>query len=86
MTLKQLIDSRITEVLIKSYGYIDLSPSNQSYKAFKDAEYIAFSITKDGSLHNPIFWFEEEPSLEDEFVLEDNKYISITDYDLCSVY
>lgn len=85
MTLKQLIDSGITEILIKSYGYIDLSPSNQSYKAFKDAEYITFSIDKDGSLNNPTFWFEEEPSLEDEFELKDGKYVSIMDYDLCSL-
>ena len=28
---------------------------------------------------------EEKPSLEDEFELKDGKYVSIMDYDLCSL-
>lgn len=88
-TLKDLIDMGIREVYIKSYGYVEISMLGNTWQPFGNkAKYKRFTIEDaQGFLYNKTFWFaDDEPSLNDKFILKDDKYLSISDFDLACRY
>lgn len=84
MTLQDLVKLRVDNVYIRSYGYTEVTAFGGIWQPFKNCRKIKFRLDKDGSLDNPTFWCEEDPSLDDEFNFIEGKYISVQDYDLCS--
>ena len=84
MTLKDLIDEGVREIYIKSYGYVELSLLGNTWQPFGNkARYIRFVIEGYGDYTSRIFFFDdEEPALDDIFVLEGDKWVSQRDFDL----
>ena len=84
MTLKDLIDEGVREIYIKSYGYVELSLLSSTWQPFGNkARYIRFVIEGYGDYTNRIFFFDdEEPALDDLFVLKGDNWISRRDFDL----
>ena len=86
-TLRELLAQGINIVYIKSYGYNELSEFCSVRQPFSNvANYIPFEV--DSNRHftkNKTLFFDEiEPTLEDVFILDDNKWKSVTAYDLAS--
>ena len=83
-TLANLINEGIKEVFIKSYGYVEASLINSIWQPFGNkARYICFTINRHGDLSNKTFSFDtDEPELNDLFIFRNNRWESITDYDL----
>lgn len=83
-TLKDLIDAGIREIYIKSYGYVELSLLGSTWQPFGNkARYIRFVVEGYGDYTNRTFFFDdEEPALDDIFVLEEGKWLSQRDFDL----
>ena len=85
MTLEQLHTLGIREVYLRSYGYTECSILGDTWQPFGNkAREIKFTLDDYCNLSNPTFWCEEDPELTDKFNLVDGKYISVSDYDLCS--
>ena len=84
MTLKDLIDGGVREIYIKSYGYVELSLLGSTWQPFGNkARYIRFVIKGYDDYTSRTFFFDdEEPTLDDIFVLEDGKWLSQRDFDL----
>ena len=84
MTLKDLIDEDVREIYIKSYGYVELSLLSSTWQPFGNkARYIRFVIEGYGDYTNRICFFDdEEPALDDIFVLKGDNWISRRDFDL----
>ena len=84
MTLKDLIDEGVREIYIKSYGYVELSLLGSTWQPFGNkARYIRFVIEGYGDYTNRIFFFDdEEPALDDLFVLKGDNWVSRRDFDL----
>ena len=84
MTLKDLIDGGVREIYIKSYGYVELSLLGSTWQPFGNkARYIKFVIEGYDDYTSRTFFFDdEEPTLDDIFVLEDGKWLSQRDFDL----
>ena len=84
MTLKDLIDEGVREIYIKSYGYVELSLLGNTWQPFGNkARYIRFVIEGYGDYTSRTFFFDdEEPALDDVFVLEGDKWLSQRDFDL----
>ena len=84
MTLKDLIDEGVREIYIKSYGYVELSLLGNTWQPFGNkARYIRFVIEGYGDYTNRIFFFDdEEPALDDLFVLKGDNWVSRRDFDL----
>lgn len=84
-TLKQLINQGVKEVYLRSYGYTEVSLFGNIWQPFGNkARLIRFTIDEDKELNNSTFWCEEYPTPTDEFTFENDKYISISDFDLCT--
>ena len=83
-TLKDLIDEGIRETYIKSYGYVELPLLGSTWQPFGNkARYIRFVIEGYGDYTNRTFFFDdEEPALDDIFVLKGDNWISRRDFDL----
>lgn len=84
-TLRELLAQGINIVYIKSYGYNELSEFGR--QPFSNvANYIPFEVDSNGHFtkNKTLFFDEIEPTLEDVFILDDNKWKSITAYDLAS--
>ena len=84
MTLKNLIDEGVREIYIKSYGYVELSLLGNTWQPFGNkARYIRFVIEGYGDYTSRTFFFDdEEPALDDIFVLKEGKWLSQRDFDL----
>lgn len=84
MTLKDLIDEGVREIYIKSYGYVELSLLGNTWQPFGNkARYIRFVVEGYGDYTSRTFFFDdEEPALDDIFVLEGDKWLSQRDFDL----
>lgn len=84
MALKDLIDEGVREIYIKSYGYVELSLLGSTWQPFGNkARYIRFVINGYGDYTSRTFIFDdEEPALDDIFVLKDDKWFSQRDFDL----
>lgn len=84
MTLKDLIDEGVREIYIKSYGYVELSLLGNTWQPFGNkARYIRFVIEGYGDYTSRTFFFDdEEPALDDIFVLNKDKWVSQRDFDL----
>ena len=84
MTLKALIDEGVREIYIKSYGYVELSLLGNTWQPFGNkARYIRFVIEGYGDYTSRTFFFDdEEPALDDIFVLKEDKWVSQRDFDL----
>ena len=84
MTLKDLIDEGVREIYIKSYGYVELSLLGNTWQPFGNkARYIRFVIEGYDDYTSRTFFFDdEEPTLDDIFVLKDGKWLSQRDFDL----
>ena len=84
MTLKDLIDEGVREIYIKSYGYVELSLLGNTWQPFGNkARYIRFVIEGYGDYTSRTFFFDdEEPALDDVFVLDGDKWVSQRDFDL----
>lgn len=84
MTLKDLIDKGVREIYIKSYGYVELSLLGNTWQPFGNkARYIRFVVEGYGDYTSRTFFFDdEEPALDDIFVLEGDKWLSQRDFDL----
>ena len=84
MTLKDLIDEGVREIYIKSYGYVELSLLGDTWQPFGNkARYIRFAIEGYGDYTSRTFFFyDEEPALDDIFVLKEGKWLSQRDFDL----
>lgn len=86
-TLRELLAQGINIVYIKSYGYNELSKFGSIWNPFSNmANYIPFEVDSNGNFtkNRTLFFDEIEPTLEDVFILDDNKWKSITAYDLAS--
>ena len=86
-TLRELLAQGINIVYIKSYGYNELSTFGSIWQPFgNEARYIPFEVDSNGNFtKNRTFFFDEdEPTLEDVFILNNNKWESMVDYDLAS--
>lgn len=86
-TLRELLAQGINIVYIKSYGYNELSAFGNIWQPFGNiAKYIPFEVDSNGHFtkNRTLFFDEDEPTLEDVFILDDNKWKSIVDYDLAS--
>ena len=83
-TLKDLIDEGVREIYIRSYGYVELSLLGNTWQPFGNkARYIRFVIEGYGDYTSRTFFFDdEEPALDDIFVLEGDKWLSQRDFDL----
>lgn len=83
-TLKDLIDNRIREIYIKSYGYVELSFLGNTWQPFGNKpRYIRFSIEGYGNYTNRTFFFDDdEPMWDDIFILKGDKWFSQRDFDL----
>ena len=83
-TLKDLIDEGIREIYIKSYGYVELSLLGSTWQPFGNkARYIRFVIEGYGDYTSRTCFFDdEEPALDDIFVLKGDKRVSQRDFDL----
>lgn len=84
MTLKDLIDEGVREIYIRSYGYVELSLLGNTWQPFGNkARYIRFVIEGYGDYTSRTFFFDdEEPALDDIFVLNKDKWVSQRDFDL----
>ena len=84
MTLKALIDEGVREIYIKSYGYVELSLLGNTWQPFGNkARYIRFVVEGYGDYTSRTFFFDdEEPALDDIFVLKEDKWVSQRDFDL----
>lgn len=84
MTLKDLIDEGVREIYIKSYGYVELSLLGNTWQPFGNrARYIRFVVEGYGDYTSRTFFFDdEEPALDDIFVLKEGKWLSQGDFDL----
>ena len=84
MTLKNLIDEGVREIYVKSYGYVELSLLGNTWQPFGNkARYIRFVIEGYGDYTSRTFFFDdEEPALDDIFVLKEGKWLSQRDFDL----
>ena len=84
MTLKDLIDGGVREIYIKSYGYVELSLLGNTWQPFGNkARYIRFVIKGYGDYTSRTFFFDdEEPALDDIFILKEGKWLSQGDFDL----
>ena len=84
MTLKNLIDEGVREIYVKSYGYVELSLLGSTWQPFGNkARYIRFVIEGYGDYTSRTFFFDnEEPALDDIFVLKEDKWVSQRDFDL----
>lgn len=84
MTLKDLIDNGVREIYIKSYGYVELSLLGNTWQPFGNkARYIRFVVEGYGDYTSRTFFFDdEEPALDDIFVLNGDKWLSQRDFDL----
>lgn len=84
MTLKDLIDEGVREIYIKSYGYVELSLLGNTWQPFGNkARYIRFVIEGYSDYTSRTFFFDdEEPALDDIFVLKEGKWLSQRDFDL----
>ena len=84
MTLKDLIDEGVREIYIKSYGYVELSLLGNTWQPFGNkARYIRFVVEGYGDYTSRTFFFDdEEPALDDIFVLKEDKWVSQRDFDL----
>lgn len=80
MTLKDLIDEGVREIYIK----IELSLLGNTWQPFGNkARYIRFVIEGYGDYTSRTFFFDdEEPALDDIFVLKGDKWVSQRDLDL----
>lgn len=86
-TLRELLAQGINIVYIKSYGYNKLSTLGSIWQPFGNrAHYIPFEVDSNGHFtkDRTLFFDEIEPTLEDVFILNNNKWESIVDYDLAS--
>ena len=86
-TLRELLAQGINIVYIKSYGYNELSQFGSVWQPFSNvANYIPFEVDSNGHFtkNKTLFFDEIEPTLEDVFILDNNKWKSITAYDLAS--
>ena len=83
-TLKDLIDEGVREIYIRSYGYVELSLLGSTWQPFGNkARYIRFVVEGYGDYTSRIFFFDdEEPALDDVFVLKEDKWVSQRDFDL----
>lgn len=83
-TLKDLINEGVREIYIKSYGYVELSLLGSTWQPFGNkARYIRFVVEGYGDYTSRTFFFDdEEPALDDVFVLEGDKWLSQRDFDL----
>lgn len=83
-TLKDLIDEGVREIYIRSYGYVELSLLGNTWQPFGNkARYIRFVVEGYGDYTSRTFFFDdEEPALDDVFVLEGDKWLSQRDFDL----
>ena len=84
MTLKDLIDEGVREIYIKSYGYVELSLLGNTWQPFGNrARYIRFVVEGYGDYTSRTFFFDDEdPALDDIFVLKEGKWLSQGDFDL----
>jgi hypothetical protein len=84
MTLKNLIDEGVREIYIRSYGYVELSFLGNTWQPFGNkARYIRFVIKGYGDYTSRTFFFDdEEPALDDIFILKEGKWLSQRDFDL----
>ena len=84
ITLKDLIDEGVREIYIKSYGYVELSLLGNTWQPFGNkARYIRFVVEGYGDYTSRTFFFDdEEPALDDIFVLKEDKWVSQRDFDL----
>ena len=84
MTLKNLIDEGVREIYIKSYGYVELSLLGNTWQPFGNkARYIRFVVEGYGDYTSRTFFFDdEEPALDDIFILKEDKWLSQRDFDL----
>lgn len=84
MTLKDLIDEGVREIYIRSYGYVELSLLGNTWQPFGNkARYIRFVVEGYGDYTSRTFFFDdEEPALDDIFVLKEDKWVSQRDFDL----
>ena len=86
-TLRELLAQGINIVYIKSYGYNELSEFGSVWQPFSNvANYIPFEVDSNGHFtkNKTLFFDEIEPTLEDVFLFADNKWKSVTAYDLAS--
>lgn len=83
-TLKDLIDEEVREIYIRSYGYVELSLLGNTWQPFGNkARYIRFVVEGYGDYTSRTFFFDdEEPALDDVFVLKEDKWVSQRDFDL----
>ena len=83
-TLKDLIDEGVREIYIRSYGYVELSLLGNTWQPFGNkARYIRFVVEDYGDYTSRTFFFDdEEPALDDIFVLKEDKWVSQRDFDL----
>lgn len=83
-TLKDLIDEGVREIYIRSYGYVELSLLGNTWQPFGNkARYIRFVVEGYGDYISRTFFFDdEEPALDDIFVLKEDKWLSQRDFDL----
>ena len=84
MTLKDLINEGIREIYIKSYGYVKLSFLGDTWQPFGNKpRYFRFDIKGYDYYTNRTFFFDdEEPKLDDIFILKGDKGASQRDFDL----
>ena len=84
MTLKALIDEGVRETYIKSYGSVELSLLGNTWQPFGNkARYIRFVVEGYGDYTSRTFFFDdEEPALDDIFILKEGKWLSQRDFDL----
>ena len=84
MTLKDLSDEGVRGIYIKSYGYVELSVLGNTWQPFGNkARYIRFVIEGYGDYTSRTFFFDdEEPALDDIFILKEGKWLSQRDFDL----
>ncbi len=86
-TLRELLAQGINIVYIKSYGYNELSIFGSIWQPFGNkARYIPFEVASNGhfTTNRTLFFDEIEPTLEDVFILNNDKWKSITAYNLAS--
>ena len=86
-TLRELLAQGINIIYIKSYGYNELSVFGSIWQPFGNkARYIPFNVDSAGNfkINKTLFFDEDEPTLEDVFILNNNRWESIADYDLAS--
>ena len=83
-TLKDLIDEGVREIYIRSYGYVELSLLGNTCQPFgHKARYIRFVVEGYGDYTSRTFFFDdEEPALDDIFILKEGKWLSQRDFDL----